>query len=212
MARGVSPDDTAAIGRIEKSLRDYAEAIGPWARAHAQRMLEDVSRRDAAVWADLAKDMSRALRQEIKEAPTGELLRGLLDEQVELIKSLPLEAAKRIQHFVLEGMLGGIRPETVAREIGRTGQVSIGRANLIARTEVARASSGLVMARATYLGSDGYIWETSRDSDVRESHRKLSGKFIRWDSPPTTDGLTYHAGQGPNCRCWPRPLIPDEDD
>lgn len=202
--------DIDELRRLEEQLADYAEFIGPWAELHAGRMLADVSRRDEAVWADLARDMSRALRAEIKTAPTGGLLKALLAEQVTLIKSLPLEAAERVHRLALEGMTQARRSSEIAEEILRSGQVSTSRANLIARTEVARASSGLVQARAQYVGSAGYIWQTARDKDVRESHRKMQGKFVRWDEPPTLDNLVGHAGQLPNCRCYPEPVIPEE--
>jgi SPP1 gp7 family putative phage head morphogenesis protein len=211
LARGFAPDSPHEVAELEQSLRRYGEFIGPWAEKHAARMLADVSRRDEAVWAELAKDMSRALRQEILQAPTGVLLRELLEENVSLIKSLPIEAAQRVHHLTIEGLTSSRRPEEIAKEILRSGEVSIGRANTIARTEVARTSSGLVEVRAIHVGSEGYIWRTSGDSDVRESHRKMNGKFVRWDNPPTLDNLVGHAGQLPNCRCYPEPVIPDEE-
>lgn len=172
-------------------------------------MLADVSRRDEAVWASLSRDMSYALREEIKRAPTGEALKRLLDEQVNLITSLPTRAAQRVHKLALEARVDGSRASSIAKEIMRSGDVTKSRANLIARTEVARTASGLVQARATYVGSEGYIWRTAQDSDVRKSHKKMSGKFVRWDQPPVTDNLVGHAGQLPNCRCYPEPVLPE---
>jgi len=211
LVRGMAPDTPDDIAEIEAQLRSYGDIITPWAEKHAARMIADVSRRDEAVWADLAKTMSRSLRQEIRSAPTGVLLRGLLEENVHLIRSLPIEAAERVHELTLAGLTNAKRPEEIAQEILRSGEVSIGRANTIARTEVARTSSGLVMARAVHVGSEGYIWRTAGDSDVRQSHKKMNGKFVRWDEPPTLDNLTGHAGQLPNCRCYPEPVIPEED-
>jgi uncharacterized protein with gpF-like domain len=46
---------------------------------------------------------------------------------------------------------------------------------------------------------------------VRESHKAMNGKFVRWDSPPTlSDGTTTHAGQIYNCRCYPDPVLPED--
>jgi SPP1 gp7 family putative phage head morphogenesis protein len=210
LARGFAPDSPHEVSELEQSLRRYAEFITPWAEKHAARMLADVSRRDEAVWAQLSKEMSRALRKEILEAPTGALLRGFLEENVTLIRSLPIEAAQRVHELTIEGLTSAKRPEEIAKEILRTGEVSVGRANTIARTEVARTSSGLVMARSIHVGSEGYIWRDAGDSDVRKSHKQMNGKFVRWDSPPTLDNLVGHAGQLPNCRCYPEPVIPEE--
>ncbi|HHZ9834772.1 TPA: phage minor head protein, partial [Klebsiella pneumoniae] len=41
------------------------------------------------------------------------------------------------------------------------------------------------------------------------SHRKMKDKFVRWDNPPTLDGMTGHAGCLPNCKCWAEVHIPD---
>jgi uncharacterized protein with gpF-like domain len=38
----------------------------------------------------------------------------------------------------------------------------------------------------------------------------MEGKFVTWDDPPTLDGMKGHAGQFPNCRCYPEPVIPED--
>ena len=153
--------------------------------------------------------MSRGLRAEILNAPTGAILGDLMSSQVELITSLPLQAAERVHDLVTTATYSGRRAEQIAQEILRTGAVTESRARLIARTEVSRAQSNLTEARARYVGSDGYIWRTSKDGGVRDSHKEMEGKYVRWGSPPTLDGLVGHAGCLPNCRCWAEPVIPD---
>jgi uncharacterized protein with gpF-like domain len=213
------PETSDGMAEIRAILSKYAEVIEPWARVAAGRMIADVGRRDEKAWEENSKAMGRSLRAEIANAPTGQFLRAKLAENVHLIKSLPTEAAARVHRLTLEGINNAARASDIATEIGRSGEVTDGRANLIARTEVARTASGLLEARAVHVGSEGYIWRSAGDSDVRNkdgnpigSHRLLNGKFIRWDSPPiaSTNGDRYHAGQGPNCRCYPEPVIPDE--
>lgn len=196
---------------IREALGRYAELIKPWARATGARMLADVDRRDVAAWNEVAGTMSRALAEEIKAAPTGEILRERLRTQVELITSLPLEAAQRVHKLTLQGLETGTRASEAAKEIMRSGHVCESRAMLIARTETARTASALVEARSLYVGSDGYIWRTVRDNDVRKLHRRLEGKFIAWSKPPVagSNGETAHAGQIYNCRCWPEPVLQD---
>ncbi len=36
----------------------------------------------------------------------------------------------------------------------------------------------------------------------------MEGRFVPWDEPPTLDGMTAHAGEFVNCRCYPEPVIP----
>ena len=205
-------NDPVAMSAAELLLMKYAELIKPWAKATSQRMITEVSRRDAKQWERVGKNMSTEIAREIHRSnPTGKLLRALLDEQVTLIQSIPLNAAKRVHKLTIEGLEQGARAAEIAESIQKSGKVSKSRAMLIARTEVARTSSLLTESRASQIGSEGYIWRTSRDEDVRPAHRKMEGKFVRWDTPPhLEDGTTTHAGQIYNCRCYPEPVIPDD--
>lgn len=198
------------INVLLASLEKYAEALTPWAKAMGARMVADVNRRDLRAWRQTSREMGLQLQVEINTAPTGFALKSLLDEQVELITSIPREAGQRVHELTTEAVTTGRRASEIAKEIQRTTQVTENRAKLIARTEVARTASGLTMSRAVSVGTEGYIWRTSKDSDVRESHKEMEGKFIRWDEVPTlSDGTKTHAGMIYNCRCWMEPVITD---
>lgn len=213
--RGMAPDGKPRNpqGLID-TLLSYAELITPWASSVASLMVADVARRDKAMWFRISKELSQELRREVTNAPTGAALRDLQQSQLGLIKSLPKSAAVRIQELTQEATLASIRPADIALKILETESVTKAKATLIARTEVSRAAANLVQARAQYAGSDGYIWRTSGDLDVRPSHREMEGKYVRWSSPPKTDkGLApYHAGCGPNCRCFAEPIFPNFND
>src|SRR6185437_3394485 len=148
-----------------------------------------------------AEDAAVHLREELQKAPIGQIMRRWMNEQVTLIKSLPLEAGKRVHNLATEALIDSTRASEIAKEIARSGEVSESRAMTIARTEVGRANVMLTKARAEYIGSEGYVWRTAHDGQVRPSHRKMDGKVVQWGNPPTLDGLTGHAGALPNCRC-----------
>lgn len=213
IVRGIASDPDmppeAAAPVIDRAMSDYAKLLDAWARSTAVKMITAVAKADEEAWMQRARTMAAWLQRELRTAPTGTIRGKLLDDQVALIKSIPLDAAKRVHEVVQDAQISGVRADTVAKEIMRTNQVSASKARLIARTEVARASSTLTEARARRIGSAGYIWRTSTDGDVRESHRGMEGKFVSWDNPPTLDKLTGHAGCLPNCRCFPDPVIPD---
>ena len=200
-------DDPNPLVRI---LNSYADLIRPWAASVANYMLADVSSRNELAWKEHGREISRALRAEIAYAPTGEIYKELMRENVDLITSLPRKAAERVHNLATEARIGGRRYEEVAQSILATGKVTASRATLIARTEASRAAVTLTQARAQYVGSQGYIWRTSRDEDVRPTHKDMEGVYVRWDKPPITDMTNpYHAGCGPNCRCWPEPVLPE---
>lgn len=202
--------DMAAVPVITRALEGYAASIDGWARMTARAMLEAVSKADEVAWRARSVEMAGWLQREVRGAGTGAILRDKLDEQVVLIKSLPLDAAQRVHNLTIAGQENATRAPQIAAEIARSGQVTASRATLIARTEVARTASLLTEARAKHIGSEGYIWRTSGDSDVRESHEEMDGVYVRWDTPPTlSDGTVTHAGQIYNCRCYPEPVIPD---
>lgn len=208
IVRGFShaPDE---LPPMLETLRRYADMLTPWANSVGWRMLTAVNQRDLAAWKSRGQDISASLKREILTAPTGETMRKLLDLQVGLIKSIPLDAAQRVQKLAIEGLEGGRRYDEMVEAIARSGQVSISKATMIARTETSRAAATFGQARAQHIGATGYVWETSRDGAVRPSHKAMAGKIVLFADPPTLDGLTGHAGCLPACRCWQRIVLPE---
>lgn len=192
------------------AVRQYSAALEPWAATRSSAMVSRVATSNRKAWETKAKQFGVALRREMLESPTGMVSMDLIREQVSLIKSIPLDAATRAQDLAVEAMLDGSRASEIAEELARTGEVTKSRALTIARTEVARSNSVLTETRARSVGSKGYIWRTSGDGDVRESHAEMEGQYVAWDSPPTlSDGTTTHAGQIYNCRCYAEPVLDD---
>jgi SPP1 gp7 family putative phage head morphogenesis protein len=204
--------DAGASAAITRALSRYSEIIRPWAKERAAHMVAAVEKQDRRQWESLSQTMATGIREEIRNTPIGNIIAERMAEQVELITSLPTVAAERVQRLSLEALTSGQRASEVAKEIMRTGEVTESRAKLIARTEVSRTSTLLTQARAEHIGSEGYLWRTVHDNDVRHSHKAMEGKYVAWNDPPTLDGLTGHAGALPNCRCYPEPVIPGHID
>lgn len=201
-----SPQGISALNTL---LAAYAETLDGWARRTALKMVSDVNARDLSTWRKLSGEISNELKRELLQAPQTSLIGRLVDVQVALIKSIPIEAAERVNKLALEAVQTGSRASTIVDEIMRSGDVARSRAMLIARTEVSRTAATLTQGRALSVGSPGYIWRTSRDGDVRPSHKAMQGKFVAWGAPPTLDGMQGHAGCLPNCRCWAEVVLPD---
>jgi SPP1 gp7 family putative phage head morphogenesis protein len=207
-----TPGDMSQVPTIEQLLKAYSDMLKGWATQTASNMLMDVALRDEQAWQTMAKELSRGLREEIRNAPTGQVMRQLLAEQVTLIQSIPLEAAQRVHRLTLEGLEDSTRFTEIAKEIQRTEEVTTSRAILIARTETSRTATTLTQARAQSIGADSYVWRTSGDSTVRGDHKKLNGKIFQWNNPPVADersGERAHPGCIWNCRCFAEPIIPD---
>jgi uncharacterized protein with gpF-like domain len=220
--------DPKQVNRLVELLRRYSEILTPWAHATAGRLLADVSKRDETAWRRYGAELGQELSAQLRTAPVGVELARLLDQQVTLITSLPLEAAQRVQRLATAALTDPTRWTVLAAEIMRTGDITVSRANTIARTETSRAASSLLQVRALHLNSEGFIWRNSGDADVRPaigtknfaalntlakgSHRKLEGTFHRWDEPPIAapNGTRALPGCIFNCRCWAEPVLPKE--
>lgn len=209
LIRGYDPKDILSVERLKKALYAYAEIIEPWGRNIVNKLLKDVAAQDARSWRQHTQQMSLALRAEVLNTPLGDVFKKLADDNVNLIKSIPIEAAQRVHGLVNENIFQSARAEEIATKIMETERVTHNRAILIARTEISRASSVLTETRAKKIGSSGYIWRTSGDLIVRKSHKEMNGKFVAWDEPPLLDKMRGHAGCFPNCRCYIEPEIPE---
>jgi SPP1 gp7 family putative phage head morphogenesis protein len=210
LVRAFHPFDVEARVKLNHALQNYAKALSPWAEATATAMLVDVMRRDEKIWRHMSRQMGFAIQHELHSSPVGDLVRAAMARQVGLITSLPLKAGKRIHEIAMGDLYTGARAAELAVEILKTGHVTKSLADTIARTEVSRASSELTKARAQGFGSEGYVWRTARDLDVRPLHKKLEGKFFKWTEPPITGSSGERSLPGGiyNCRCYPEPVIP----
>lgn len=202
------------LNTLTKLLSAYADALTPWARATAQNMLNEVNRADLASWRSVSTEIGTELRHLLFKAPVGDRIRELLEQQVGLIKSIPLDASIRVQKLAAEMATSGERADEIEEMIRRSGEVSASRATMIARTEVARAGTVFTQARCEQAGITHYIWRTAHDRDVRPGHRAMEGKVCEWNDPPAVrenDKIYYHhPGEIWNCRCYAEPIISDD--
>jgi len=198
------------VDQIYATLLKYADVLDTWATSAARAMVTEVAARNRNTWMREARDAGLELRNQIEFAPIESTMRELMKTQVGLIKSLPLEAAQRVQDLAIEHLSSGERVDSIVAEIMRTGEVTRSRAETIARTECGRASTSLTQARSEATGNTHYTWRSMQDSSVRDLHRHLDGTVHAWSNPPVADertGIRAHPGCIWNCRCIAIPII-----
>lgn len=160
--------------------------------------------------------------------PLGTRMRSLIKENTALIRTLPLNIATDVTAYITRETEKGRRASDVAREIQKMFPAHTrARAELIARTQTSMVSTDITRARAESLGLDWYVWRPvgamGGDGRTRKSHRMMSGVLVSWSDPPAPEELfptynkdgsrrknslgRYHAGQCPNCRCYPEPVV-----
>lgn len=207
----VHGDEVKNSAELERALLAYSKKLEPWARKQAQKMIEKVAKKNKTAWTKNSRLMGKLISEQVAQADVGREASKLMQEQVDLIKSLPLRAGLRAQQLAQKAVYQGERSSKIAEELSASYDVSEMEAARIARTEVARANSVITQARAEAAGSEQYIWRTSGDAAVREAHKEMNGKVFDWDEPPElSDGTSGHPGTFPNCRCYPEPFFPKE--
>lgn len=188
------------------------------------QMVTHLFRDNGSTWRQAARANSRGRKiyealQEEMQGPLGAQVRFLTQQNAQHIKSMPLHLAQEVNKKVLEEAIKGTRSSDIAEQIKEIfPHMTNVKANLIARTEVSKTSTALTEARSEYIGAPWYVWRSSEDSRVRDSHRLMDGVLVRWRDAPSPEALageksygTYQAGGTFNCRCYPEPLL-DLDD
>lgn len=204
--------EAGALERMRDALRRYSDILTPWAQKTAEMTVTAIDHQDLVTWRRQTAELTRGLAQEVQHAPVGDELRRFMAEQVRLITSIPIEAGERVHKLAIEAVTEtGSRFDEIAEELKRTTHVTESRATMIARTEVARTASALTLTRARHVGAEAYRWQTAKDSAVGPSHAAMQGRIVMFSNPPELDGMIGHAGQFPNCRCWPEPLIDEQE-
>lgn len=196
---------------LDRALRYYSEILTPWAENLTDKVITSISKNNERAFTQSAKNISRKLLDLITGPGVGAVARQLQNEQVALIKSLPLEAAEKAQEISRNALITGTRADVSAKKIMDLGDITVNRATLIARTETAKANTALTVARATEVGSKSFIWRTAGDADVRESHKVLDGKIFQYDDPPfvSVEEGSHLPGDIWNCRCYAEPIFID---
>ena len=133
-----------------------------------------------------------------------ELLKKWIEDNVALIKTIPQDTLGEMREVILDGYRNGKLTKDIAKEIQHIYGVEKRHAQFIARDQTAKLNAQISRKQQEDAGVKEYVWSTSGDSRVRDSHRALNNKRFRWDDPPVVDiktGRRCHPGQDYQCRC-----------
>jgi len=199
-------------------LKKYSKTLTKWSNQTVATMFYNVDKDNKKKWDKLSAKMSQELKKELSKAPAKTWMQKYMDDNVGLIKSIPIDAAKRVHKLIKENQYVGLRSTDLIDEIMRIGSISENKAKMIARTETSRYSTALTQMRSESIGADWYIWKAVGDFRTRKGHKRMDGVIVSWNDPPSPEKLVsekaygeYHAGETFNCRCYPEPIL-DVDD
>ncbi len=129
-----------------------------------------------------------------------------IESNVGLIESIGTRLHGEVREMVETAAATGLRPESLAEDIEERFDVSESRARLIARDQVGKYNGMLSAARQQRLGIASFVWRTSLDERVRESHQAKEGNTYEWQDPPRDTGMP---GEDYQCRCTAEPNLED---
>ena len=145
-----------------------------------------------------------------------QLLEQSVKHNFKMIKSIPQHIMKVYEQEDVQTVISQIAQGKTGRKTFEMQLKSHGAKNarLIARTESAKLQTHIDESRATSLGSACYKWMSSKDRRTRPSHREMNGVIVFWrpdSQKPLLDKMRGNAGEFPNCRCTPLPILDEND-
>lgn len=158
-------------------------------------------------------------------------MNSFVKEGVSLITNISQKTQNDLTGLIQRDIKLGKRFETIKKEIMGTNlkpgvfdKLST-RAELIARDQVGKLNGQMSRMRQKDIGIEFYVWRTSGDERVRQSHAVLDGKYCSWNDDTVYADTLQDAidgkwkkrnsigafigqpGQDYQCRCYAEPVF-----
>lgn len=145
-------------------------------------------------------------------------LRRWVDENVKMIKSIPVESLGKMRETIRQGFVRGMTITDIQKAIQKEYSVTRSKAKMLARDQISSLNAQISKLQQQDAGCTKYRWSTSKDSRVRDCHKALDGKIFSWDDPPAMwyetkkagrvyTGRRCHPGEDYECRCVAIPIF-----
>jgi SPP1 gp7 family putative phage head morphogenesis protein len=191
------------VGDVQKKLGDIRFAfMRRYSKAEAERLAERHVARGRNFTAEQVQQHFRKVIgvDVIAESPAMEqVVSAAVAENVSLITSIPEKYFADVESSVMQSFRTGANTDDLVDLLQERYEVSESRASLIAVDQTNKLNGQLQQVSQESLGVTRYIWRTSQDDRVRDSHQLLDGQSFSWDDPPEVG----HPGQDYRCRCQP---------
>lgn len=170
-----------------------------------------VSRGDAQNHAEVSTNLKNQtgidLSAYLRNSPNiVERVNELTASNIQLIESIRTQYLDKVKNTVMQAMVHGALNKDLAEQLKKLGKDVESRAMLIARDQSSKLNAALTRARHEEVGIKKYMWSTSGDERVRESHAEKDGQIFEYTNPPADTG---HPGHDVNCRCVQIPVLDD---
>lgn len=162
------------------------------------RILDRASDKNAAAQAKVM-----AVNPLSKNEKLSDFMQASVQENVSYITKLKDDHLTAIERIVLQGAKKGVTAKEIRSEIVAQTGMTQNRAQFLATDQMGTIFGQLTAERHKSMGLEKFIWRTSNDERVRESHEKLDGKEFSYSELPP-EGLP---GEDYACRCVAEPVF-----
>jgi SPP1 gp7 family putative phage head morphogenesis protein len=131
------------------------------------------------------------------------------EENIRLIEVAGRAYAKDVRGVFDDPANYDLSPSALRQLLVERGNVSMSRADLIARDQVLKLGAAMNMTRQLNAGVTEYLWSGVMDKRERRTHVRMEGRRCSWSSRP--EPLGYHPGEDYQCRCIALAYVPELD-
>lgn len=174
---------------------------------------------------EFEKQLEKSINVSIKES--AEWWNGMqtnwANNNYKLIRSNASAFIDKINMLVEQAVVNGTTVRNLQKEIQKaTMGLSDSKCRLIARDQIGKLQGQISQGQMEEIGLELYIWSTSNDERVRDSHQEMEGLLCRWDNATvySEDGgktwidrpsgaVDMHPGQDIQCRCVALAYFPE---
>lgn len=189
-----------ATGNVSKrEVEAAATEVRDFTVAETDRQLAIVAGVDTALLARGVVSMAPHVSTQISSG----VIDGWIAKNVNLITSISTKYLDQVEEMVEVTLRKGLPTQKLRKAIQERYGVARSRAMLIARDQMGKLNGEISEQRAKDAGANEYVWSTSGDGRVRDSHRALDGLQFSWDEPPDVG----HPGHDYQCRCVAVPVF-----
>ncbi len=146
------------------------------------------------------------IKQYLSNKAFNNAIQQAIQENVDLIKDIPVELKQQIENFVNksfeelgvnQGLLQTELEKIITEDLKGRFRVAKNRVKLITRDQTNKIIGQLTELRHRQIGVDEYTWLGVDDSRERPTHVANNGKKFAYSSPPSTGNPGFEI----NCRC-----------
>lgn len=172
-----------------------------------------------------AKQFEKSINVSIKEQADwwDDMVDYWSNNNYQLIRSNASNFINKINVIVEQAVTNGTTVKDLQEAIQKaTESLSDSKCRLLARDQIGKLQGQISQAQMTEVGLEMYIWSTSGDERVRDSHQEMEGLLCRWDDasvysadggktwiPRPSGAIEMHPGQDIQCRCVSLLYIPE---